>query len=308
MQEKKNKQRLILLIVLTLLTGGVYWFTMREEKSVVDKDHFKNFDLKATDEITLRSKMDTVELAVENGKWLVNKQYVANREMIDVLFATIMAAEPRRPVSAAMNDSVYQSLEDLGVRVTLSAAGKPQAEMLVGGNSGKSQAYFALPAERRVYIMAIPGYRVYVSGIFESPEAGWRTTRVFDFNWENFQELTAAFPKKEGDFTVVMKDFQITIPGVSPVDTAKLNSFLDAVSLLTVDQYLDKDASLDSLLLLKPIETLTVNDIAGRSHSLSIYPYNRDGVAGLINQKDWALFDRRKVSLITQPKEFFRGK
>jgi hypothetical protein len=228
--------------------------------------------------------------------------------MIDVLFATMMAAEPKRPVSRNLNDSIYQTLENSGVRVSMSTAGKPVAVLLVGGNTEKSQSYFALPSEKKVFIMTIPGYRVYVSGIFESPETGWRTTRVFDFNWENFQQLAADFPGKEGgNFTIAMKDFQITIPGVAPVDTAKLNNFLDAISILTVDQYLTKDRTLDSLLLVKPIETLTVSDIAGRNHVLSIYPHGQQGVVGLINQKDWALFDRRKVSLISQPKEYFRG-
>ncbi len=43
--------------------------------------------------------------------------------------------------------------------------------------------------------MNIPGYRVYVSGIFELDESGWREKRVFAFNWQNFQKLDAHFPK-----------------------------------------------------------------------------------------------------------------
>lgn len=308
MQEKKNKQRLVLLIILILAIAGVAWFNTRDVSGIVEKDHFKKFDLKTVDQVVLSTTHDTISLTTDGGRWMVNGAYNANSEMIDLLFATVMAAEPRRAMSTAMNDSVFQVLQRTGVKVSMGVAGNVVAEFWAGGNEHKTQSYFALPDEGKVYIMSIPGYRVYVSGIFENPIGGWRTTRVFDFNWENFQQLTAEFPGNEaGNFAMQMKDFRVNMAGVEQVDTAKLNNFLDAVSLLTVDQYLTKDSSPDSLLLLKPFETLTISDIAERSYILSVYPNGSNGYIGLINQKDWVIFDPRKMAEILHSKEFFRG-
>ncbi|RAW01806.1 DUF4340 domain-containing protein [Pseudochryseolinea flava] len=308
MQEKKNKQRLILLIVLAIATAGMMWMNMRDVKRVVEKDHFKKYDLKTVDKVMLLQGSDTVVLTTDGGRWKVNDIYNANGEMIDLLFATMMAAEPRRPVSSAMNDSIYEQLQVSGVKVSMHAGATVLTTFLAGGNPAKTQAYFASESDKKVYYMVIPGYRVYVSGIFENPVGGWRTTRVFDFNWQNFQRLVTNFPGNEGNnFSIEMKDFQVNLIGVNPVDTAKLNTYLDAVSLLTVDQYLSKDPSLDSLLLLKPLQTLTISDIGDRKHSLSFYPYGPEGYAGLIDEKDWAFFDRRKVAEIVHSKDFFKG-
>ena len=128
--------------------------------------------------------------------------------MIDVLFATLQQAIPRKPVAAALSDSVSQYLQKDGVNVSLFADGNLEKSFFAGGNLQKTTAYFQLPGSVP-YTMVIPGYRVYTSGIFELKASGWKQKYVFGFNWRNFQRLEAEFPANHGyDFKVIMnKEF-----------------------------------------------------------------------------------------------------
>jgi hypothetical protein len=307
MQEKKNKRRLIVLIALIVVTIGVLWFGRRERTAGVNKELFKT-DLQQIDRIILQTGSDTITLTFNGARWKVNDQWYADRDMIEVLFATLQQAVPVRPVSVSQRDSIYQELSGKGVQVQLYNKETLTFEFLAGGNLAKSQAYFSRPEDQQVYVMTIPGYRVYVSGIFELDESGWREKRVFAFNWQNFQKLEAHYPKNPAqDFSMVMDNLQIVVPGMTATDTARVNDFLDAVSLLTVDKYVSSSASLDSLLSVEPIQILTVNDIGKRDFNLRLFLTKQQEVKGLINGTQWAEFDSRKIRRILVPKDFFAG-
>ena len=87
--------------------------------------------------------------------------------MIEVLFATLQQAEPKRPVSPSIRDSVRQDLRQRGVRVSLFSSGVKEVGFYAGGNMKKTQAFFSHEQKDETpYVITIPGYRVYVSGIF----------------------------------------------------------------------------------------------------------------------------------------------
>ena len=306
MQEKKNKRLLILFVVLATSTIAVGWYLMAGESDEIDKSRFKKFDLQTVDKIVLQQHDDTVTLSFNGSRWLVNNQSNADAKMIDVLFATIHQAEPKRPVSRNSQDSIYQALDKDGVHVSVFTKDEKVGAWLAGGDPGKRQAYFALPSDQEVFMMTIPGYRVYAAGVFELERLGWHDKRVFAFNWQNFSKLEVTFPKQASqNFSVVMNEGQVIIPGIQAPDTAHLNSYLDAVSLLTVDDYLPASASLDSLLSVEPIQILTVNDIAKRNYVLKLYASKTETVFGLINDQQWAAFDTRNARQVVHPKDFF---
>lgn len=253
MFERRNKQQFILLFVLLSATVSLYWYGQRDLERSVDKNLFKNFDLEAIDEVSLVSETGSVTLKYNGSRWKVNDDFNADANMIDVLFATIQQAEPRRPLAASLQDSVSRSLQQDGVKVSLISSGTTMKVFYAGGNAVKTQAFFLEENGSYPYIMTIPGYRVYVSGIFELGESGWRDKIVFGFNWRNFQRLEATFPERAADdFVVAMEDNYFSVAGLPQVDTTKLNDFLDDVSLLSVDEYLPASGALDSLTSDKP--------------------------------------------------------
>lgn len=300
----------MLLALLTVITLVVFWWIQPENRLDIDQDVFQVEDLESITRVELISPNGSVDLAFNGTRWRVNDQYDADRNMINVLFATVQQATPKRTVAGTKTDSVYRQLTDSGVKVSLYEGQDLRKTFYAGGNVQKTQALFANPDTQEVYVMAIPGYRVYVSGILELPESGWRDKFVFGFNWRNFRSLEASFNKAPSEnFTISMVKDYFGIEGLASVDTARLNTFLDDVSLLTVDEYVPEPGLADSLLQLKPDFQVEVTDVANRVYRLRLFNSTQSSrVFGVIQDRDAALFDPEKIRGLLKPKSFFKKK
>jgi hypothetical protein len=309
MQEKRNKRLVILFVVLLGTTASVYWFGKSESGYEVDPAIFKQVDLNTVDEVVLESLSGKIDLKYEGARWKVNEKFNANSDRINVLFATLQQAEAKRPVALSLQDSLAFVLQKTGVKVTLRIAGETKEVFYAGGNESKNQAYFIKENASIPYVVTIPGYRVYVSGIFELAESEWRDKYVFGFNWRNFQRLETKFPTKpNNDFVVEMDNGLPVIRGIQEVDTTKLNSFLDDISLLTVDDFIPANPSLDSLAQASSIISVLVSDIGGREYLLQLYPVNDKSLHyfGMINGTQWARFNKNRIAGIVRDRNFFK--
>lgn len=311
MEQRTKNIRLILSLTVLLALIVVVWGWQTRTTTVVDKTIFQVSDLTTIDHVTLLHGTDTVNLTTTGARWQVNGQ-LADRNMIDVLFATLQQAEPRRPVAASLRDSLGARMEAEGVRVTLLAGDTRVKEFIAYGNAARTQAYFKYPGDPAVYQMIIPGYRVYVSGIFELGANGWLDKYVFNFNWRNFQDLTVTYRDKPAEgFDVKFVNRFFTIPDVAKVDTTRLNNFLDAVSLITVDTYPDEvEPRIDSLLATPAVATITARDVGGKAYTLELYaplPGQAEAV-GRIGGRGVALFSLPKVRELLRPRGYFISK
>lgn len=302
---------MVSLAVLATAAVVLLWLRNTNENVEIDKHIFNEFDVQSVDQVSLHSRQGIVNLKFDGTRWMVNGMYVADPSMIEVLFATVLQAVPKRPVSDGQQDSIAGQLQRSGVQVKLQAAGATLVEFTAGGNPAKTQAYFLRKDQKVPYAMAIPGYRVYVSGIFELNESGWRDKRIFAFNWRlNFRDLESVYPSSKADnFRVALKDQLLTVDGLPAVDSARLNQYLNDVSQLSADEFVTANTRLDSLAKTVPAMILSVRDV-GRDYSLKLFRYT-DGqgrVAGLINGDQWAMFTRQSVVGISRPRRFFEVK
>lgn len=306
-QEKKNKKALITLGVLVIITVASAFLIQTDNRPAVDKSVFKNIEYEDVNRIRIENMQDTVELSFANSRWSVNNEFPADRNLVTLFFATLKQAEPKREIGDALADSISQIIERDGSKVTLFVDSQPVQRLIAGGNDSKTQSFFKDPKSDKIYLMTIPGYRVYVSGIFELTTGGWRDKMVFGtFNWRNFQSLEAQFPEKPSEnFKVLAEGTGLFgIPGIK-TDTAKLNTFLDDVSLITVEDYPESISLRDSLTQVKPFLNLIINDITGKQHSLKVYRENEKGVLGLWMDNQPVLFNPQRVRNIIRPKSFF---
>jgi hypothetical protein len=306
MQEKKNKLLALSLVVMTCAMVVFYFLTSSDTTPQVDTNIFKVDDLKTIDRVLLESKTAKNELSFDGTRWLVNQKYNADPRMIQVLFATLQQAEPKRPVAETLRDSIVSTLEREGVLVTLFSDGEEKKSFYAGGNGAKTQSYFSDSKSKEVYLMTIPGYRVYVPGIFEMEESGFRDKFVFAFNWRNFKSLKAEFPRKpqEGFLVAMDKDF-FTIQGMNQVDTARLNTFLDQVSYLTVERYSGTGSQTDSLSEITPMMIITIEDIAARKYELMLFQPDETGIVEGRLGGEAVSFESARIKPILRPKSFF---
>jgi hypothetical protein len=306
MQEKKNKRLFISLLVLIAVTVTFAFFVNNEYTLEVNKTIFRIEGLETVDKIVLQSDSNKVELAFNGTRWRVNDKYDADRNMITVLMATLREAEPRRPVTGSLKDSLAQYIDEKGIQISIFKAGVLIKKFAAAGNASKTQSYFKEEETGNVYLMTIPGYRVYVSGILELDESGWRNKYVFGFNSQNFQGLKAEFPGKPAEnFKVSFIDNLFVVEGLPKTDTAKLYTYLDNVLTLTASEYVSSSRLTDSLLSLKPQLIITVTDIAKRDYVLKLYPPQGEEIPGIFNENQVILFDPRKIRPLVRPKSFF---
>lgn len=306
MQQQRNKYLAISALVLLASTVTLF-LTSREERSPeIDHSYFSLKDTEQLDMLTLQSPQDTVVLTFEGSRWRVNDRWDADIQMIKVLMATLQQVEPHHTVSSSVMDTVLRQLQRRGTRVVAMQNGIEKMNFLAGGNLQKTESWFLKAGDASPYVVVIPGYRVYVSGIFQMEEVGWRNKRIFEFNWRNFKSLTASYPSEpKSGFTIEMRQRYFGIKEIPRVDTTKLNDYLDAVSLLVANRFVSGSA--DGLLPQRPAVRIEILDIANRTYTLEMFTPEKDAaeVYGRMADGQVVAFDRSAIYAIARQRAYF---
>jgi len=305
----RNVKLLISLIGLSVLASAMFYFSNRDS-SGIDKTIFEVVDQDRIDRVVLTSQAGAVELKFDGVKWKVNANHDADRQLVTVLFATVVQTQPKRKLTGAQKDSVSRKMSREAIRVLLLEGETPNKEFLVCGNTEKTETYYQLAGEEEIYLVTIPGYRVFVASIFELGESGWRDKGIFNFNWQNFKELRVHFPQQTNqDFSVTLVNNLFSIAEVSVADTTKLSGFLESLFKLQAEQILSKteSARYDSVLTGSPIVELVIQDISKRSFELKIYPPQKGNglVVGRMNQSETVLLSPRAAAAVSRGRDFF---
>ncbi|HEY5691391.1 MAG TPA: DUF4340 domain-containing protein [Cyclobacteriaceae bacterium] len=306
-QEQKNKILIGTLLAMVMVAAVILLFKSKNDQ--VDKGVFKMDNLAAIDRIQFESQGQGVELSFNGSRWLVNNDYDADDQMVTVLFATLQQVEVKRKVAASRSDSIATRLKKNGTKVSLFIGTNLEKEMLVGGNAGRTEAYF-MTNDNIPYLMAVPGYRVYAGGVFELDQNGWRDKRIFNFNWRNFKKLTAQFSdSNRKGFEIEDMGFGFDINNTTGTDTTKLNDYLDAVSLLMAKNFINsgENEQYDSILQAKPDVIIEILDLGDNKFSLNLYrPIKGDEqVVGKLNGTEGVLFDRQQVLPLQRGQDYF---
>jgi Domain of unknown function (DUF4340) len=309
MQAKKNIRLLISLAISTLVLALLFYISTRENFDTVDAQLFKVDDQTTVSRVLIKpTNGEQVELSFAGGKWRVNNSFDADQQMIKILFATLLQTEPRREVAASMQDSISNHIKSTGRQIALYDGENLVKQFWVGGNDRKTETYFQLQDDAP-YVVQIPGYRLYIASVFELPANEWRDKWIFNFNWQNFKSLTASFPKQsKEDFTIAMQQTFFGITDMPTADTAKLNTYLDAVSLVQANRFVAENefSEFDSLIAGDPEFTLKIEDIANRKYILEVYPTGRNTqLLARLNQETLLLLSPANREAISRKRSYF---
>ncbi|CAN5489732.1 hypothetical protein BH09BAC3_BH09BAC3_33150 [soil metagenome] len=311
MQRIRNKYLLASFVFLTIVSAALLFLSREGIRPVINKDLFR-VDTDKIDEVILQSPTAKVQLKFESNQWKVNDKWGADAGMIKVLFATLKQIEPRRPVASVIKDSIRNMLEQKGVKVTLSGSDVSTEVFYAAGNTLKTETWFMKADDPQPYTMVIPGYRVYVAGILELDESGWRNKRIFDFNERNFKALSFAYVKDpKQNFEIELKGRELSIKNMQSFDSVKLDGYLGAVSLIFASRFIAPDASgLDSLVSTPPEIRIEIKDIASRTFSLELFApkVNDPEVYGRLGDGQLVAIDRDAAADIVRSREYFLKK
>jgi hypothetical protein len=180
-------------------------------------------------------------------------------------------------------------------------------EFYVAGNPAKSETYFSFDGNEW-YVVAIPGYRVYVASIFDLTENDWRDKRVFNFNWQNFKSLKAHFPQQPTqDFTISFANKLFGIEEVAVADTTKLSNYLEAIFSLQAEKILTpgEATKYDSLFAHGPLFEITIQDIAAKNFDLKIYSSPGKNSRLFARTKEEAILLPPQAAAVMRKREYF---
>lgn len=290
MQRKKNIRLVLLLIILIAATIGVFIGNSSEKNAPVDKTLFQIENLERIDQVVLESSVAKTELKFDGAKWRVNNRYEADNQMIKVLFSTLKQTTPKRLVAAHLQDSLKKEIESKGVKISCFEAGALSKVIHAIGNNAKTETYFS-GDDKKVYVVNIPGYRVFIAAIFALPTNDWRNKQVFNFNWQNIKSLEVDLGNAGQNFKASFNRKMFSIEGIV-TDTTKLDQFMDALLQLRAETILDSIQSkkYDSLTKMKPMMSVVIQDIANRTYPLQVFPMIKGTDYSIGKVKDETIF------------------
>lgn len=307
-QYKRNIALFISFIVLSVLSL-VLFFASGSTKEEIDPALFRLSDSKSITKVVFTRDTAKINLEFDKGSWWVNKTYQADRALVDVLFATLAQAVPKRAAAKRVRDSVLHIAQQEGVKAEFFIGENLDIAIHVWGNEDAGITYFIDEQNKVPYVMAIPGYRVFVGGIFAQGVGAWRDKRIFNFNWRNFTSLTATFGNDQAQsFKALFTERFFSIEGLTNSDTTVVNDYLDAVSLIEANEFYTVGSSkkYDSLTRTKPVMSIAVAEVSGKVHVLDLFALGKGEPQALARWgNDYVWFDRRNILQIYKKRKDF---
>jgi hypothetical protein len=238
--QRKNLQ---LTGILVLLIGAIisFQFTDREIDNLgVDKTGFQLGDQQEITDVYLKSEKVDNHFSFQNGRWLVNDNFLLDQSMRNVFFSVLSKVEVRKPVVNNEQDSIATILRNKGIKVGITFGDELIKEYWVGGNRTEEITWMMDTEKAVPYQIHIPGYQSYIAGIYGVPTRDWRSRFILNVNFALITKIEMDYSDSELDLELIYNKNFFTITGVN-ADSTKIANFLDQVAYLQADQYLEED-------------------------------------------------------------------
>ncbi|MBL3656162.1 DUF4340 domain-containing protein [Fulvivirga sediminis] len=313
MQRKRNIKLIVVLVLLMIATVVAYYVTRPADKLEVDRTIFAYEDPSAIGQVVFEQGEEKNNLTFNGAQWQLNNAYDADPQRVSVVFALLKQQRVRRMAARQQQDSLQQAFEEKGVHVTYFEGANAVKDFYVLGDNENKITYMAESPGSQAYIVEIPGYRSYLAGIYELDQNGWRNPRIFDFNWANLKGVEVAYSEHpDNGFSVGFDSSFYEVRGLVETDSSRLTDFLDDVSLLYANDFLNQKevAEYQELVDQEPQAIIMVHDVADKIYTLEVYQAleNNREIIGRKDSTDYAIFDLSKMRKILRPKGFFKKK
>lgn len=309
MQGRKN---FILLIIFLILLGWTLIYINIEQKQEglsINELKFSVEDTAAISKITITGDKFTNVLSKESGYWQVNNTYLLDLTMQKVLMSVLEQVRVKRTVPKKDLARIREDIINNGYKIEIQSSTEPDRIFFAGGN-GISLSYF-MDTDQIPYIVHLPGYESYVTGIFEVAENDWRDRLIFKTSWLGIKSLDLSYPGNPEDNILIRAENNLyTVNEIVQLDTTSLMGFLDEISYFYTDQYIDPGqiASYDSLKKTKPFALLVVNSLGmNEPVVIEFYPQLPEDnvIMGVLQNQQICLFSSKRIGRIFKKKEDF---
>lgn len=300
---KKNWGLLIIFLVLT----GIFGLLLNQKATTtsleVDEKLFAVEDTASIQRIELQQPGGEMQVLKRQPQgWQLNNTYRADPQLVALLRSVLHNVEVKRPVASNQQQEVERYLLENGSQVRIYGIDGLLQEFYAGGNEQEQISYFM--KKGTAYVMELPGYANYISGIFFLNEGNLRNRTLFASNYLNLQEIRVEYPQAEQDVRIEYDGKRLQVEGVPQPDSTQLLGFLSLFENLQAVGYVNprEYPELDSLMQQNPIAEITVTDLLNPDgKQLQIYPPAPEGryrLGYLPAQQQAVLLDERLARML----------
>lgn len=272
----KIKKLSFVFVGLLVVSLALTWVGKKEKVVSVDKTLFAVADTTQMVSLTITSDDNQIVISREEKNWRINEQYNADPQLIYLTQRILNAVQTQRPVSQSNFESIKKELQTEGKLVAVGFEDGHTQQFYAGGNAAKTTAYFGDDNLTIIYTVAIPGYKSYLSGIFELSLNQWRDRVLFASSWRTIQDLEINYASAgQEDLSIRFDQQFLAVGGVHALDTAALMNYLQPLEFFQLNDYLTPGnfPKYDSLLEVAPIATVKLQDInPSNNRQLAVYP------------------------------------
>ncbi len=276
MQRKKNIRLLIISAILLIATVMLYSIGEQRGGTNIATEKFAVADTASITRVEIRKNENVTVLSRESNRWLVNDKFPLDDGMRTVLLSVLNRVRVQRPVAEVIRAEVIDNLKQEGYQVSVFAGNQQLIEYIAGGDREANVTYFKRPAEEIPYVVHLPGYESYVAGLFEITENDWRDRIIMATNWNLIDSLRLIYPQNpESSFSIVLRNQNYEVPELAAADTSVLYNFMDHVSYILADRYINPQEypQYDSLAQTTPLAILKVKEIVeNEAEQIIFYP------------------------------------
>jgi len=280
-------KRKLLVVFILILSIVAILFIFNEQSSTFNKGE-KDFAIADTASLTkiFLADMDGNTVLLErgdSGMWMLNKEYIAQKDMVQQFLKTLMYITVRGPVANAARDNVIRFIASHGVKVEiyqkrylidvwgiqLFERERLTKTYYVGDNTqDNSGTYMKMEKSDIPFIVYIPGFKGFVHTRYSTRTVDWRDHTVFNLFMKDIAKVTMLYPAEPQKSFIIEnpdnRNFKLqsteTNTFINQYDTIRLinymSGFFDARYEYVVDDPTGKLR--DSLLASEPFQVLTL--------------------------------------------------
>ncbi len=298
---------------LVVVLGMVAFFLVTRNSSSSIKRELRDFaveDTASIDRVFMVTKDNRQVILNRVGDhWTVNEKYKARQDAIDILLKTLNRIRIKSPVSNSMLDNSIKMLATRNTKVEVYHKNKLIKTIYVGGPTQYQMGNFMMLEGSSVpFVVNIPGFTGYLSTRFFIEETGWRSTEIFDYNFNDIKSVSIEDPQDpKGSFRVESPQvgrYEVTSPTgaqlPNKMDTVAVRYYISKFEKLNFEFFADSTSLTvrDSLKTAAPLKILTLEDRTGKSTKLITWRRPANGKLDpdgnpLVwdNERMWALLD-----------------
>ncbi len=282
----KNNTTYILLFIVLLL-GGVAFWVMKTDSSKGGGKAFSDFEIENTEDITkfviTESTGNVAELSREGDIWMLNGEFQARPENVDLLLRTFKHIAVQSAVPSELKKTVVANMAARNKKVEIFVNDKLSKTYFVGSPTKDHYGTYMLLEKNgrkssEPYVMHIPGFNGFLESRFFTNVNDWKYSGVFVYDALDIAKIEVSFPSQPSDsYAINQIAKMVTLTGVNGEAVTGVNKSLVENYVLNYEKiYFNRIAEIskqevDSISALSPVYTISVTDNSNKTKTVDFY-------------------------------------